>query len=180
MGSSSAVLAFLASVETSRLRLRAPERKVAVAGTTGRPWSRQLNRAFGLLSATLLLLFLGVSCVRTPVPETNQPNLILIVTDDQNADTLAFMPNVQRLLGDRVTFAADEYEALQGADALLIATEWAEFRTPDLKRVGELLKEKLIFDGRNLFNPRLVAASGLTYHSIGRTRTDVQAPTVRS
>ncbi|MBL8011679.1 MAG: UDP-glucose/GDP-mannose dehydrogenase family protein [Flavobacteriales bacterium] len=86
------------------------------------------------------------------------------------------MPNVQRLLGDRVTFAADEYEALQGADALLIATEWAEFRTPDLKRVGELLKEKLIFDGRNLYDLDLMQDNGFTYVSVGRRTVGARKP----
>ncbi|MBK9275596.1 MAG: UDP-glucose/GDP-mannose dehydrogenase family protein [Flavobacteriales bacterium] len=86
------------------------------------------------------------------------------------------MPNVQRLLGERVTFAADEYEALQGADALLIATEWAEFRTPDLKRVGELLKEKLIFDGRNLYDLDHMQDNGFTYVSVGRQTVGAKKP----
>ena len=86
------------------------------------------------------------------------------------------MPNVQRMLGERVTFAADEYEALQGADALLIATEWAEFRTPDLKRVGELLKEKLIFDGRNLYDLDHMRNNGFTYVSVGRQTVGAKKP----
>ena len=86
------------------------------------------------------------------------------------------MPNVQRLLGERVTFAADEYEALNGADALLIATEWAEFRTPDLKRVGELLKEKLIFDGRNLYDLDHMQDNGFTYVSVGRQTVGAKKP----
>ena len=60
----------------------------------------KLPRVFCLLGAALLLMFLGVSCLRTGPPGTGNPNIILIVTDDQNADTLAFMPNVQRLLID--------------------------------------------------------------------------------
>ncbi|MBV6403830.1 MAG: UDP-glucose 6-dehydrogenase TuaD [Flavobacteriales bacterium] len=86
------------------------------------------------------------------------------------------MPNVKRLLGDRITFAADEYDALQGADALLIATEWAEFRTPDLKRVGELLKEKLIFDGRNLYDLDHMRDNGFTYVSMGRRTVGTRKP----
>ncbi len=86
------------------------------------------------------------------------------------------MPNVQRLLGERVTFAADEYEALNGADALLIATEWAEFRTPDLKRVAELLKEKLIFDGRNLYDLDHMQDNGFTYVSVGRQTVGAKKP----
>ena len=75
-------------------------RESTPAGVTWKLLAPNPGRVFGLLSAALLLLFSGVSCVRTPLPESNQPNLILIVTDDQNADTLAFMPNVQRLLVD--------------------------------------------------------------------------------
>ncbi len=86
------------------------------------------------------------------------------------------MPNVKRLLGDRITFAADEYDALKGADALLIATEWAEFRTPDLKRVGELLKEKLIFDGRNLYDLEHMRDNGFTYVSVGRRTVGAKSP----
>jgi UDPglucose 6-dehydrogenase len=78
------------------------------------------------------------------------------------------MANVQKQLGDTITFAKDEYEALKGADALIIATEWALFRTPDFKRMGELLKEKTIFDGRNLYELDEMEKLGFTYVSVGR------------
>ncbi|HQX31447.1 MAG TPA: UDP-glucose/GDP-mannose dehydrogenase family protein, partial [Flavobacteriales bacterium] len=57
------------------------------------------------------------------------------------------MPNVEKVKGDTMKFADDEYKALEGADALIIATEWALFRTPDFERVAKLLKEKVVFDG---------------------------------
>ena len=68
----------------------------------------------------------------------------------------------------------DEYEALQNADALIIATEWALFRTPDLSRVEKALKEKIIFDGRNLYD--LDEMKELGYHYVSVGRQPVNAP----
>lgn len=79
------------------------------------------------------------------------------------------MGNVKRLKGDAIDFATDEYEALKGADALIIATEWSAFRNPDFARMAELLKNKVVFDGRNLFELDQMKAQGFTYVSIGRT-----------
>ena len=62
----------------------------------------------------------------------------------------------------------DMYDCLEGADALVICTEWGEFRAPDFKRMRELLKTPLLFDGRNLYRPQTVAQHGFTYVSIGR------------
>ncbi|HEY1889172.1 MAG TPA: UDP-glucose/GDP-mannose dehydrogenase family protein [Steroidobacteraceae bacterium] len=64
--------------------------------------------------------------------------------------------------------ARNAYEAVEGADALAIATEWQEFRSPDFERLKQLLKTPLIFDGRNLYDPSMVGRFGLTYHAIGR------------
>ena len=70
--------------------------------------------------------------------------------------------------GDRVTYCAKNYEALAGADALCVVTEWNEFRHPDFDRVKQLLKTPVIFDGRNLWEPRDMQAKGFTYFPIGR------------
>src|SRR5579863_9944073 len=67
-----------------------------------------------------------------------------------------------------LVFCKDAYDAAQGADALLIATEWKEFRSPDYERLKSLLKQPLIFDGRNLYDPALMARLGLQYFAIGR------------
>jgi UDPglucose 6-dehydrogenase len=79
----------------------------------------------------------------------------------------------QRIYGDRSDFelARNAYEAVEGADALAIVTEWQEFRSPDFERLRQLLKTPLIFDGRNLYDPAMVERFGLTYHAIGRGRT---------
>lgn len=78
------------------------------------------------------------------------------------------MNNVQKMLGTKITYALDEYEALRDADALLIATEWSLFRTPDFEKVSSLLKNKIIFDGRNLYGIDQMKELGYSYYSIGR------------
>jgi UDPglucose 6-dehydrogenase len=78
------------------------------------------------------------------------------------------MPNVQQELGDNINYAQSQYQALEGADALLIATEWSEFRTPDFERISQLLPSKVIFDGRNLFEVAKLQSMGYQYISIGR------------
>ena len=78
------------------------------------------------------------------------------------------MKNVQRMKGDVVRYATDEYDALKDADALIICTEWAEFRTPDLERVRTALKKPMIFDGRNLYDLETMKEKGFSYVSIGR------------
>ncbi len=78
------------------------------------------------------------------------------------------MPNVKELLGDTVTFSKNPYDAIENADALLIVTEWPQFRTPDFERMESLLKNKVIFDGRNLYEMAQMKELGYTYYSIGR------------
>jgi UDPglucose 6-dehydrogenase len=78
------------------------------------------------------------------------------------------MPNVQQELGNTINYAQSQYQALEGADALLIATEWSEFRTPDFERINQLLPSKVIFDGRNLFEVVKLQQLGYQYISIGR------------
>ena len=78
------------------------------------------------------------------------------------------MENVKKLLGDKISFAKDHYEALKDADALLICTEWSLFRTPDFEKVASLLKSKTIFDGRNLYSLSQMKELGFNYYSIGR------------
>lgn len=88
------------------------------------------------------------------------------------AEIVAFdpegMPNIKKLFGDKIKLVANEYDALIGADALAIITEWTEFRTPDLDRMAELMKAKIIFDGRNLYNLKTLQEAGWYYNSIGR------------
>ncbi|HLP11291.1 MAG TPA: UDP-glucose/GDP-mannose dehydrogenase family protein [Flavobacteriales bacterium] len=78
------------------------------------------------------------------------------------------MENVKKIFGDKVYFANDQYDALTGADSLLIATEWAVFRTPDFEKIEGSLKAKVIFDGRNLYELKQMRDHDFTYYSIGR------------
>lgn len=79
------------------------------------------------------------------------------------------MENVQRIYGDKIALVESKYEALKGADALAILTEWSVFRTPDLEELKTNLKDKAIFDGRNIYNLETMRGSGLHYESIGRS-----------
>lgn len=76
--------------------------------------------------------------------------------------------NVKKLLGDKINYAQNQYEALEDADALIIVTEWSVFRNPDFDKVESLLKQKVVFDGRNLFDLQKMIDCGYYYNSIGR------------
>ena len=78
------------------------------------------------------------------------------------------MKEAKRRLGDKVIYADSMYQALEGAEALAIITEWTEFRMPDFKKMEELLGHKVIVDGRNIFDPKDVKELGWKYYSIGR------------
>jgi UDPglucose 6-dehydrogenase len=78
--------------------------------------------------------------------------------------------NVRALYGDRLIYCDRPYGALEGADGLAIATEWQEFRHPDFEIMRRLMREQVIFDGRNLYEPKNLADLGFTYYSIGRTQ----------
>jgi len=78
------------------------------------------------------------------------------------------MENVKKLMHGKVYFAHDAYDALENADALMIMTEWPIFRTPDFEEMGKKLKNKVIFDGRNLFEGEEIENSGFEYYSVGR------------
>ena len=73
------------------------------------------------------------------------------------------------IFGDRIMYTHDSYSSLRNADALVIATEWNEFRRPDLKRMRDSMKKPVVFDGRNLFNPIQMVKLGFTYFGVGRS-----------
>ncbi len=100
----------------------------------------------------------------------------MVVIDDllaAGAEIVAYDPiameEAKRRMGDKVKYADDEYEALQGADALIVVTEWADFRVPKFTFVENALKEKVIFDGRNIYDPKQMKEFGYEYISIGRS-----------
>ncbi len=120
-------------------------------------------------------------------PETDDvreaPALTIIATLlDAGAAVAAHDPraleSARRIFGDRVSYHANPYAALEGADALLILTEWMEFRSPDFPRIRSLLKQPLIFDGRNLYNPAAMRRYNFEYHSMGRPPVLIQVKPV--
>jgi UDPglucose 6-dehydrogenase len=101
------------------------------------------------------------------------PSLVLIRALLEDGATVcahdpAAITEARRHLGDRIAYAETGYEALVGADALVIVTDWNEYRHPDFRRVKATLKRPLIVDARNLYDPAKMASIGLTYHSLGR------------
>jgi UDPglucose 6-dehydrogenase len=96
---------------------------------------------------------------------------------NEGAKVRAFDPeaaeNIKKLYGDKIELVDDEYLALQGADALLIVTEWPVFRQPDFDLIAKNLNQKVIFDGRNLYPTAQMEELGFTYFSIGRKEINV-------
>ena len=82
-------------------------------------------------------------------------------------------PEAARIFGERedLTLCDDACAALDGADALVVVTEWKQFRSPDFARLHDALGDAVIFDGRNLYDPGEVEAAGLAYYGIGRGRS---------
>jgi len=80
------------------------------------------------------------------------------------------MDNVREIMGNDIKLCEDEYAALEDADALLIMTEWPVFRTPEFEKLSSSLKNKVIFDGRNLYDPKEIEQLGFEYFSIGRKK----------
>ncbi|WP_276133596.1 UDP-glucose dehydrogenase family protein [Polluticoccus soli] len=91
---------------------------------------------------------------------------------DAGAEVTAFDPeameNVKRIFGEKITFAKDQYDGLEGTDALIIVTEWSEFRNPNFERIIQSLKYPMVFDGRNVYTLEKMQELGFYYESIGR------------
>lgn len=121
-------------------------RTIAVWGLSFKPQTDDIREAPSLDNIQLLLAEGAV--VRAHDPEA--------------------MDNVRRQLGDRLTYHDTPYEAANGADAILIATEWPEFRAPDFGKLASVMKSRVIFDGRNLYDLEAMSETGFTYISIGR------------
>jgi len=100
------------------------------------------------------------------------PSLVIIKKLlNEGAKIIAYDPvamhETQRLIGNAIEYSLDMYDSLNGADALLIVTEWPEFRVPDFKEISSRLNEKIIFDGRNIFDHQEMKKLGYSYHCIG-------------
>ncbi|WP_319267275.1 UDP-glucose/GDP-mannose dehydrogenase family protein [uncultured Draconibacterium sp.] len=104
------------------------------------------------------------------------PSLVIIERLlEAGASVVAYDPvameEANRILGDKISYAKDEYEALIDADALILVTEWSEFRLPNFRVLEKLLNNKLIFDGRNIYDPEELEELGFEYYAIGRSKS---------
>ena len=102
----------------------------------------------------------------------------LVVIDELRKDNVHLrvhdpeaLNNVRKHYGDTLTFCSEQYDALEGADGLLIVTEWQAFRNPDFAEMRRRMAQPVIFDGRNLYEPKTMQAEGFTYYAIGRGGT---------
>jgi UDPglucose 6-dehydrogenase len=133
---------------------------------------RKMEAHFGSLKGRTIALW-GLA-FKPKTDDMREAPAIVIVNAllEKGAKVQAYDPEAVRvakgLFGQKVTYAAKSYEALRGADALAIVTEWHEFREPDFTRMRKLMREPVIFDGRNIYQPQQMKAHGFTYHSIGR------------
>jgi UDPglucose 6-dehydrogenase len=82
------------------------------------------------------------------------------------------MKPTEAIFGEKMTFCKDFYEALEGADGLVVLTDWQQFRNPDFELIANKLACPIIFDGRNLYDPKYVHSAGIEYHCIGRGNRD--------
>jgi len=103
------------------------------------------------------------------------PSLVIIdLLLKAGASVVAYDPvameEANRILGDKISYAKDEYDALIDADALILVTEWSEFRLPNFRVLEKLLKNKIIFDGRNIYDPEELEELGFEYYAIGRNK----------
>jgi UDPglucose 6-dehydrogenase len=133
---------------------------------------RKLQHHFGSLKGRTIGIW-GLA-FKPKTDDMREAPAIVIVKAllEQGAKVQAFDPEAQRMarsiFGAKITYASKSYDALKGADALVIVTEWHEFREPDFARMRKLMRSPVIFDGRNIYHPQQMKAHGFTYSSIGR------------
>jgi UDPglucose 6-dehydrogenase len=133
---------------------------------------RKMEAHFGSLKGRTIALW-GLA-FKPKTDDMREAPAITIVQAllDKGAKVQAYDPEAARvargLFGNKVTYAAKSYEALKGADGLAIVTEWHEFREPDFARMRKLMRNPVVFDGRNIYQPQQMKAHGFTYYSIGR------------
>ncbi len=101
-------------------------------------------------------------------PSTEIIHLLLYEGAQVRAYDPEAMENARRILGDSITYCQDPYEVAEGADALMLVAEWNEFKQLDMKRVKELMRQPVLMDGRNIYDPQRMRALGFTYRGMGR------------
>jgi UDPglucose 6-dehydrogenase len=136
----------------------------------------KVKKRFGNLSGMHFAMW-GLSFKPNTDDMREAPSVVIInQLLDAGATVTAYDPvameEAKHMVGDTINYAGNEFEALDGADALLIVTEWSEFRAPDFKDLKSRLKNNLIFDGRNIFNKDDMQRQGIEYHCIGLQTQD--------
>lgn len=144
-----------------------------VNGAQKRVLAEKVFRHFGDDLAGLRFAVWGLSFKPRTDDMREAPSIVIINTLlDAGAEIHAYDPEAmeetKRIFGDRIAYARSNYDALEGADALLIVTEWNEFRRPDFQRMMKQMRGNVIFDGRNVYDPPQMQAHGFVYYSIGR------------
>ncbi len=139
----------------------------------------QISSYFGSLSGRTIAIW-GLSFKPNTDDMREAPSLKIVASLlEAGAKVRAFDPRAEkqarRHFGESVVLCGSSYEALEGADALVILTEWNEFRRPDFDKMGRLLKQPVLFDGRNLFEPARVRERGFVYRCVGRNPQSVPA-----
>lgn len=134
-------------------------------------FNKVMNRFAGNIEGKVFAMW-GLSFKPKTDDMREAPSLVIIEKLlAKGAKVVAYDPvamhEAKHTLGDTVAFADNEYDTLKGADALLIITEWPEFRSPDFKQMGALLNNKLIFDGRNIYDLAEMNENGFEYYCIG-------------
>ena len=134
-------------------------------------FNKVMNRFAGKVEGKVFAMW-GLSFKPKTDDMREAPSLVIIEKLlAKGAKVVAYDPvamhEAKHTLGDTVAFADNEYDTLKGADALLIITEWPEFRSPDFKQMGALLNNKLIFDGRNIYDLAEMNENGFEYYCIG-------------
>ena len=144
----------------------------AVNDLQKRSMVKRLERHFGTLKGKTIAVW-GLAFKPKTDDMREAPAIVIInALLEQGAKVQAYDPEAQRvarsIFGNKIAYASKSYDALKGADALLIVTEWHEFREPDFARMRKLMRSPVIFDGRNIYEPQQMKAHGFTYSSIGR------------
>ena len=136
----------------------------------------KLSNYFGSLAGKTIAMW-GLSFKPKTDDMREAPSLVII--DEliaSGAKVVAYDPvamhEAERILGNKITYSIDQYATLEGADALVIVTEWPEFRSPDFAKIASTLKQKAIFDGRNIYEPEDLKALGFHYECIGRQKAN--------
>jgi UDPglucose 6-dehydrogenase len=133
---------------------------------------KKLETHFGSLKGKTIALW-GLA-FKPKTDDMREAPAIVIIHQllEHGAKIQAYDPEAQRvargMFGNKIAYSSKSYDALKGADALVIVTEWHEFREPDFGRMRKLMRSPVIFDGRNIYEPQQMKAHGFTYNSIGR------------